>query len=226
MVKTIVTCSLLFAANICGGFRAPTRVVASPSPLRAEATETDAPAEAEAAAPAPAAAAAFDPNNVFEMDESSLMAYIARSWNKLDGSDTVAVEDMLKDAATRATINKPDKIGASALTIAASLNVPKPELVKALLAAGANVNAKLGEAWSDKDTSALYRAVEGELLECVTLIVEAGADEDYLNDRKVFTGLAKVTALQRARDLGAKKIGAYLEAKGATAEMKEKPLVG
>lgn len=94
------------------------------------------------------------------------------------------------------------------------------------MAAGADVNAKLGEAWSDKDTSALYRAVEGESLECVTLIVEAGADVDYLNDRKVFTGLAKVTALQRARDSGAKKIGAYLEAKGATVEMKEKPLVG
>lgn len=85
-MKTIVTCTLLGAANICSAFRAPTRVVASPSPLCAEATETNAPAEAEAAAPAPAAAAAFDPNNVFEIDESPLMAYIARSWNKLDGS--------------------------------------------------------------------------------------------------------------------------------------------
>ena len=54
--------------------------------------------------------------------------------------------------------------------------MPKPEIIKALLKAGADVNAKLGEEWSEKDTSALYRAVEGESLECVELIVAAGAD--------------------------------------------------
>ena len=64
--------------------------------------------------------------------------------------------------------------------------MPKPEIIKALLKAGADVNAKLGEEWSEKDTSALYRAVEGESLECVELIVAAGADLDYMNDRKVF----------------------------------------
>ena len=42
--------------------------------------------------------------------------------------------------------------------------MPKPEIIKALLKAGADVNAKLGEEWSEKDTSALYRAVEGESL--------------------------------------------------------------
>ena len=110
-----------------------------------------------------------------------------------------------------------DELGANALTLAASLNVPKPEIIKALLKAGADVNAKLGEEWSEKDTSALYRAVEGESLECVALIVAAGADLDYMNDRKVFTGLAKMTALQRAEDIGAKQIRDFLKSKGAAA---------
>ena len=70
----------------------------------------------------------------------------------------------LKDPATVATIDQPDELGANALTLAASLNVPKPEIIKALLKAGADVNARLGEEWSEKDTSALYRAVEGESL--------------------------------------------------------------
>ena len=131
--------------------------------------------------------------------------------------DDVPLTRRLKDAATVATINQPDELGANALTLAASLNVPKPEIIKALLKAGADVNAKLGEEWSEKDTSALYRAVEGESLECVELIVAAGADLDYMNDRKVFTGLAKMTALQRAEDIGAKKIRDFLKSKGACA---------
>ena len=53
------------------------------------------------AAPAPAPTpAAFDPDKVFKVDESPLMAYISRSWNKLDGSDTVEVEEMLGAAST------------------------------------------------------------------------------------------------------------------------------
>ena len=44
-----------------------------------------------------------------------------------------------------------------------------------------------------------------------------GADLDYMNDRKVFTGLAKMTALQRAEDIGAKKIRDFLKSKGAAA---------
>ena len=47
------------------------------------------------------------------------------------------------------------------------------------------------------------------------MIVAAGADLDYMNDRKVFTGLAKMTALQRAEDIGAKKIRDFLKSKGA-----------
>ena len=140
--------------------------------------------------------------------------------------DDVPLTRRLKDPATVATIDQPDELGANALTLAASLNVPKPEIIKALLKAGADVNAKLGEEWSEKDTSALYRAVEGESLECVELIVAAGADLDYMNDRKVFTGLAKMTALQRAEDIGAKKIRDFLKSKGAKKEMKEKPLSG
>ena len=54
-------------------------------------------------------------------------------------------------------------------------------------------------------------------MECVELIVAAGADLDYMNDRKVFTGLAKMTALQRAEDIGAKKIRDFLKSKGACA---------
>ena len=38
-----------------------------------------------------------------------------------------------------------------------------------------------------------------------------------MNDRKVFTGLAKMTALQRAEDIGAKKIRDFLKSKGAAA---------
>ena len=49
--------------------------------------------------PAPAPAS-FDPNKVFKVDESPLMAYISRSWNKLDGSDTVEVQEMLGAAST------------------------------------------------------------------------------------------------------------------------------
>ena len=49
------------------------------------------------------------------------------------------------------------------------------------------------------------------------MIVAAGADLDYMNDRKVFTGLAKMTALQRAEDIGAKKIRDFLKSKGACA---------
>ena len=69
--------------------------------------------DAEPAAPAPAPASAFNPDKVFKVDESPLMAYISRSWNKLDGSDTVEVEEMLKDPATVATINQPDELGAN-----------------------------------------------------------------------------------------------------------------
>ena len=154
------TTQLILSIAACAGFmpKIPSPVK---SPLRAE---TEAEAEAPPApAPAPAPAA-FDPDKVFKVDESPLMAYISRSWNKLDGSDTVEVEEMLKDPATVATIDQPDELGANALTLAASLNVPKPEIIKALLKAGADVNAKLGEEWSEKDTSALYRAVEGESL--------------------------------------------------------------
>ena len=224
------TVLLLSIAAACTGFVPKIPMPSAVKPLRAETTESEAPAEAEAPAepapPAPAPAPAFNPDKVFKVDESPLMAYISRSWNKLDGSDTVEVEEMLKDPATVATIDQPDELGANALTLAASLNVPKPEIIKALLKAGADVNAKLGEEWSEKDTSALYRAVEGESLECVELIVAAGADLDYMNDRKVFTGLAKMTALQRAEDIGAKKIRDFLKSKGAKKEMKEKPLSG
>ena len=165
----LTTVLLLSIAAACTGFVPKIPMPSAVKPLRAETTESEAPAEAEApaepAAPAPAPGPkSFDPEKVFKVDESPLMAYISRSWNKLDGSDTVEVEEMLKDPATVATINQPDELGANALTLAASLNVPKPEIIKALLKAGADVNAKLGEEWSEKDTSALYRAVEGESL--------------------------------------------------------------
>ena len=112
--------ALILSIAACSGFvfKTPSAV----KPLRAEATESEAPAEAEApaaaapaeepAAPAPNAAA-FNPDKVFKVDESPLMAYISRSWNKLDGSDTVEVEEMLKDPATVATINQPDELGAN-----------------------------------------------------------------------------------------------------------------
>ena len=98
--------ALIVSIAACSGF-----VFKAPSAaknLRAETTESEAPAEAEApapaeepAAPAPApSSSSFDPEKVFKVDESPLMAYISRSWNKLDGSDTVEVEEMLGAAST------------------------------------------------------------------------------------------------------------------------------
>ena len=100
------TVLFLSIAAACTGFVPKIPMPSAVKPLRAETTESEAPAEAEApaaaapaeepAAPAPAPSSkAFDPNKVFKVDESPLMAYISRSWNKLDGSDTVEVEEML-----------------------------------------------------------------------------------------------------------------------------------
>jgi len=98
------TVLLLSIAAACTAFVPKIPMPSAVKPLRAETTESEAPAEAEApaaAAPAPAPApAAFDPDKVFKVDESPLMAYISRSWNKLDGSDTVEVEEMLGAAST------------------------------------------------------------------------------------------------------------------------------
>ena len=88
------TTLLILSISASAGF-VPKIPSPAKSPLRAE-TEAEAEAPPEPAAPAPAPApAAFDPNKVFKVDESPLMAYISRSWNKLDGSDTVEVEEML-----------------------------------------------------------------------------------------------------------------------------------
>ena len=101
-MRTIV--SILSIAAACTAFVPKIPMPSAVKPLRAETTESEAPAEAEApaaAAPAPAPAPkAFDPNKVFKVDESPLMAYISRSWNKLDGSDTVEVQEMLGAAST------------------------------------------------------------------------------------------------------------------------------
>ena len=98
------TVLLLSIAAACTGFVPKIPMPSAVKPLRAETTESEAPAEAEApaepAAPAPAPAQGFDPDKVFKVDESPLMAYISRSWNKLDGSDTVEVEEMLGAAST------------------------------------------------------------------------------------------------------------------------------
>ena len=105
------TVLLLSIAAACTGFVPKIPMPSAVKPLRAETTESEAPAEAEApaaaapaeepAAPAPAtSSASFNPDKVFKVDESPLMAYISRSWNKLDGSDTVEVEEMLGAAST------------------------------------------------------------------------------------------------------------------------------
>ena len=105
------TVLLLSIAAACTGFVPKIPMPSAVKPLRAETTESEAPAEAEApaaaapaeepaaAAPAPSSAS-FNPDKVFKVDESPLMAYISRSWNKLDGSDTVEVEEMLGTAST------------------------------------------------------------------------------------------------------------------------------
>ena len=93
------TTLLILSISASAGF-VPKIPSPAKSPLRAE-TEAEAEAPPEPAAPAPAPApAAFDPNKVFKVDESPLMAYISRSRNKLDGSDTVEVEEMLGAAST------------------------------------------------------------------------------------------------------------------------------
>ena len=89
------TTLLILSISASAGF-VPKIPSPAKSPLRAE-TEAEAEAPPEPAAPAPAA---FDPNKVFKVDESPLMAYISRSWNKLDGSDTVEVQEMLGAAST------------------------------------------------------------------------------------------------------------------------------
>ena len=94
--------ALILSIAACSGF-----VFKTPSAVKPLRAESEAPAEAEApaepaapaeepaaAAPAPSSAS-FNPDKVFKVDESPLMAYISRSWNKLDGSDTVEVEEML-----------------------------------------------------------------------------------------------------------------------------------
>ena len=98
--------ALILSIAACSGFvfNTPNAVqplrAESEAPAEAEAPAAAAPAE-EPAAPAPAPAPkAFDPNKVFKVDESPLMAYISRSWNKLDGSDTVEVQEMLGAAST------------------------------------------------------------------------------------------------------------------------------
>ncbi len=93
------TTLLILSIAACAGF-VPKIPSPAKSTLRAE-TEAEAEAPPEPAAPAPAPApAAFDPDKVFKVDESPLMAYISRSWNKLDGSDTVEVQEMLSAAST------------------------------------------------------------------------------------------------------------------------------
>ena len=95
--------ALILSIAACSGF-----VFKTPSAVKPLRAESEAPAEAEApaaAAPAeepaaPASSASFNPDKVFKVDESPLMAYISRSWNKLDGSDTVEVEEMLGAAST------------------------------------------------------------------------------------------------------------------------------
>ena len=95
--------ALILSIAACSGF-----VFKTPSAVKPLRAESEAPAEAEAPAaaapaeePAPApSTASFNPDKVFKVDESPLMAYISRSWNKLDGSDTVEVEEMLGAAST------------------------------------------------------------------------------------------------------------------------------
>ena len=98
--------ALILSIAACSGF-----VFKTPSAVKPLRAESEAPAEAEApaaaapaeepAAPAPAtSSASFNPDKVFKVDESPLMAYISRSWNKLDGSDTVEVQEMLGAAST------------------------------------------------------------------------------------------------------------------------------
>ena len=99
--------ALILSIAACSGFvfKTPSAVkplrAESEAPAEAEAPAAAAPAEEPAApAPAPAPASSFNPDKVFKVDESPLMAYISRSWNKLDGSDTVEVEEMLGAAST------------------------------------------------------------------------------------------------------------------------------
>ena len=117
---------------------------------------------------------------------------------------------------------------ATAVVLAVLLPGATPQLaeLEALLAAGANPNVVLGAEWDVKDVQPLFRAVEEENLDAVTQLVEAGAEINRLNARLLFTGTCKMTAAQRAKDLGAKQVLKYLESKGGTLEQVAKPLSG
>ena len=65
---------------------------------------------------------------------------------------------------------------------------------------------------------------EGESLEAVQSIVEAGGDVNYISGRLLFKGIVKMTPLARARELGNKPIAAYLESKGGKDESADKPM--
>jgi hypothetical protein len=151
---------------------------------------------AAAGAPAPA----FDASKVFKADEQPVLKYIQRAWNKIDGSDAVAVKEMLQDAANKAAIDTPDENGNNMLSLAAS--VAKPGIVKVLLEAQADPNAKLGEEWSERDVSALYRAVEGGSLEAVEALVEAGAKIVVLSSRSGDVPSASQAKVDALRDMG------------------------
>ena len=157
-----------------------------------------------------------------KVDESVLMKYIKGTWSKLDGSDVTRVKELLGEPANKAQIDAIDDAGKSALSLAAS--VSKPKIVDVLLSAGANPNVILGEEWTVYDSQALFRAVEGESLEAVQSIVEAGGDVNYISGRLLFKGIVKMTPLARARELGNKPIAAYLESKGGKDESADKPM--
>ena len=210
-------------------------------------------------------------------------------------SQVVAVEEMLRDAATKRSIDSADELGASALTLAASGQTPKPDIVRVLLAAGADPyvrredspgagrGAAAAATWTflgawrrrsrdvelparparaiffsqqRKARAALVRqGLVGALPRGRGRVAgvrgaarrgrraarvrgrpagdssrgarvasapnaggashrrrgprRAGADLDYMNDFKTFTAPCKMTALQRAKDIGAKKIVKY-----------------
>ena len=215
--------ALIALATVANAF-APRHVVQDVTKALRAAEAAEETVKAEAKPAGPPATIPWDESKVIKVDASPMCKYITRAWSKSDDVAAADIADMLKDPANLALLDAVDEAGSCALSLAASSG--KPRVVEALLAAGANPNVVLGAEWDVKDVQPLFRAVEEENLDAVTQLVEAGAEINRLNARLLFTGTCKMTAAQRAKDLGAKQVLKYLESKGGTLEQVAKPLSG
>lgn len=177
------------------------------------AAEEEEGSSASPAAAGPTPAPAYDPDNLIDANDSKVMSYIIRSWDKVEGEDAVAVTELLKDSAELANMDAVDKYGRCALSIAAEMG--KTGIVEALLAAGANPNTRM-----ENNITPVYVASSYGKIDTVKALIENGGDVNAAAELLLWwTKEVKVTPLKRAKDQGHKDIAAYLEGKGAKMEV-------